>query len=737
MRIQRLSRNVSAAVLSTSSISTQVSVLKELLENAIDAVDNKTELDADAYAQIQIELDKDSAGLDYMLVRDSGVGVSKNDRNLMCLNCTTSKLHSVDDLSKGVKTCGFRGEALNLIARISDTMVISTKTEEDTLVESWSVNKSGLPNTDAKMVPGANGTSVKVTGLFHSTPVRYKYLKEQRKRLLKALDEVVLTFAIIYRKIRFQIIYVKFSPNGRITLVENKTFSNKFNREHFFYDALDVRKKGWLENSDLVFEIHNMTQGSLAIFANVLLPTMTADFPIIKNSLKILAVNSRPLNLSLRVGKLILRMINEIYTRNGLLKPCVWYISLTFPTNSVDFNIEPEKSDIIIVNEEKVLERLSEELNKTVRKQHKLENEDALCAPSKSHQALESQIANNNSIDHGITITQKTSENKPERPSTFEELAEHFVQSDDESLVRELESTIKSVQMQAIDNGLSFDNRNELDILLPCSGKIGPNTKSDITENMCLDSTVQQKKEKHHRKTIINRDCNQQENREDTIHSIDDGHFGNFDISEGDDAEWSHTIYNTTRLSSELDVPSISLNPNKELSHQLTASVQNSSSLANFSYETHDSSKYDGSTLVEPSTLLAKPLRDAAFVKSPSPLSHANTGKTPKKQTSLTSFGTYILREPLKASTDSSVIRLPRITECSKHTKGTVVKVPFDLTLDSKNRIIQLEDDENWTGREGIPSSTILEGASKLYESTSYNPSRVKLLREVGIYRYA
>ncbi|CAI8505222.1 unnamed protein product [Pichia kudriavzevii] len=659
MRIQRLSRNVSAAVLSTSSISTQVSVLKELLENAIDAVDNKTELDADAYAQIQIELDKDSAGLDYMLVRDSGVGVSKNDRNLMCLNCTTSKLHSVDDLSKGVKTCGFRGEALNLIARISDTMVISTKTEEDTLVESWSVNKSGLPNTDAKMVPGANGTSVKVTGLFHSTPVRYKYLKEQRKRLLKALDEVVLTFAIIYRKIRFQIIYVKFSPNGRITLVENKTFSNKFNREHFFYDALDVRKKGWLENSDLVFEIHNMTQG------------------------------------------------------------------------------KPEKSDIIIVNEEKVLERLSEELNKTVRKQHKLENEDALCAPSKSHQALESQIANNNSIDHGITITQKTSENKPERPSTFEELAEHFVQSDDESLVRELESTIKSVQMQAIDNGLSFDNRNELDILLPCSGKIGPNTKSDITENMCLDSTVQQKKEKHHGKTIINRDCNQQENREDTIHSIDDGHFGNFDISEGDDAEWSHTIYNTTRLSSELDVPSISLNPNKELSHQLTASVQNSSSLANFSYETHDSSKYDGSTLVEPSTLLAKPLRDAAFVKSPSPLSHANTGKTPKKQTSLTSFGTYILREPLKASTDSSVIRLPRITECSKHTKGTVVKVPFDLTLDSKNRIIQLEDDENWTGREGIPSSTILEGASKLYESTSYNPSRVKLLREVGIYRYA
>lgn len=136
MSIQRLPRAVSATIVSTSSVQSQVSVLKELIENAIDAIGSKNQ------GQIYVEIDKESAGLDFLSVKDNGSGIEKADRNVMCMNCTTSKMTSMDQLSAGVFTCGFRGEALNFIAHLPAPCRLAQK---QTQMSRWKRGQSKIP----------------------------------------------------------------------------------------------------------------------------------------------------------------------------------------------------------------------------------------------------------------------------------------------------------------------------------------------------------------------------------------------------------------------------------------------------------------------------------------------------------------------------------------------------------------------------------------------------------------
>lgn len=190
MSIQRLPKQVSSSILSNSSIYSQVSAIKELIENSIDALRSKIK-DPSFQAQISIEIDESSAGLERILVKDNGMGIPKNDWPLMCLNCTTSKLTTLQDLEEGIETCGFRGEALHFICRSANKVEITTKCEKDALCETWEVNSSGLPQGNAKKSSGQCGTTIIVMGLFKNTPVRKKFLKKERKKNIAAMNEMI------------------------------------------------------------------------------------------------------------------------------------------------------------------------------------------------------------------------------------------------------------------------------------------------------------------------------------------------------------------------------------------------------------------------------------------------------------------------------------------------------------------------------------------------------------------
>lgn len=118
MTIAALPRETARKVTSTLALNDAVSVVKELIDNALDAC-------ADA---ISIEVSANT--LDLIQVKDNGFGIGVEDRQLLCKKGCTSKIRSIDDLAAlGGSFLGFRGEALASVAEISNSVTITTRVE--------------------------------------------------------------------------------------------------------------------------------------------------------------------------------------------------------------------------------------------------------------------------------------------------------------------------------------------------------------------------------------------------------------------------------------------------------------------------------------------------------------------------------------------------------------------------------------------------------------------------------
>ena len=162
-----------------------LSVIKELVENSIDAQASK----------INIEL-KDS-GISQIVVSDNGIGVNKEDIPLMCKRHATSKISNNIDLAN-ISTLGFRGEALASISAVSKVKITSSVDGINTY------QYSNLDDSIIK-VAGNQGTSVEVNNLFYNTPVRFKHLSHPNYEL-SLITNLVKQISLIYPNISFSII---------------------------------------------------------------------------------------------------------------------------------------------------------------------------------------------------------------------------------------------------------------------------------------------------------------------------------------------------------------------------------------------------------------------------------------------------------------------------------------------------------------------------------------------------
>ncbi len=160
MKINLLSADVYNRIAAGEVVDRPYSVVKELVENAIDA---------DA-TEIQIEVEK--GGKSLVRVTDNGIGMEKEDLQRAFLPHATSKLKVADDLEH-ILTLGFRGEAVASIAAVS-RMKILTKTADG---EAYSLTSDGGVMGEVERDGGANGTCVTVENLFYHTPARLKFMK--------------------------------------------------------------------------------------------------------------------------------------------------------------------------------------------------------------------------------------------------------------------------------------------------------------------------------------------------------------------------------------------------------------------------------------------------------------------------------------------------------------------------------------------------------------------------------
>ena len=179
-RIKLLSPRLANQIAAGEVVERPSSVVKELLENALDA------------GATQVDVDVDQGGVRLIRVRDNGRGIEKEDLPLALSRHATSKIARLEDLEQ-VVSLGFRGEALASIASVARVTLTANTQEQD---QAWKVECAGQ-DMETHVSPAAHpvGCTVEVRDLFFNTPARRKFLRTEKTEF-RHLEEVIKRIAL-------------------------------------------------------------------------------------------------------------------------------------------------------------------------------------------------------------------------------------------------------------------------------------------------------------------------------------------------------------------------------------------------------------------------------------------------------------------------------------------------------------------------------------------------------------
>ena len=318
-KIKVMNENLANKIAAGEVIEKCASVVKEIVENSIDAEANN------------IKVDLENGGLSRITVTDNGIGMESEDALLAFQRHATSKLTREDDLFF-INTLGFRGEALPSIASVSEVDLITCAKDVGTHIHI----KGGTVETNEPS-DARKGTIISVSNLFYNTPARLKYLKSEQYELSQIVYYIE-KLALSYPDIKFEL------TNNEKILVKTSGSSNLLKTIH---------------------EIYGLTVSKKMIEVNASSEDFTLKGYICKP--EILRSNRNDINVFVN-GRLIKnydinKAINDAYYNYKPEKkfPIVVLSIETDPT-LIDVNIHPTKQDIKIAK----FTELSELINKTI-----------------------------------------------------------------------------------------------------------------------------------------------------------------------------------------------------------------------------------------------------------------------------------------------------------------------------------------------------------------------------------
>ena len=195
MPIQVLPPQLANQIAAGEVVERPASVVKELVENSLDA------------GATRIDIDIERGGAKLIRIRDNGCGIKKDELALALARHATSKIASLDDL-EAIISLGFRGEALASISSVSRLTLTSRTAEQQ---EAWQAYAEGRDmNVTVKPAAHPVGTTLEVLDLFYNTPARRKFLRTEKTEF-NHIDEIIRRIALA----RFDVT-INLSHNGKI-----------------------------------------------------------------------------------------------------------------------------------------------------------------------------------------------------------------------------------------------------------------------------------------------------------------------------------------------------------------------------------------------------------------------------------------------------------------------------------------------------------------------------------------
>jgi DNA mismatch repair protein PMS2 len=301
------------------------SALKELVENALDAGASK------------IEVRLKECGLDMLEVIDNGAGIKPEDYESLAGKHTTSKLAAFDDLTR-LTTFGFRGEALSSLCAISASVVIQTRTAEQ-LVGTKLVYDSNGTLTSTESCAREVGTTVTLSNLFASLPVRHKDFHKNKPREFQRLVRKLQQYAIINSETRF--VCSNSTAKSRNSVLSTQGTGRKIDCVTSLFGAKhrDMLQPLQFDDADASIKVEGLISKAAPACG------------LSSGDRQMFFLNKRPVD----VPKLA-KAMNEVYKQYNMHQYPIYFLNISMPTTCYDVNVTPDKRQIMFHNESMLVE---------------------------------------------------------------------------------------------------------------------------------------------------------------------------------------------------------------------------------------------------------------------------------------------------------------------------------------------------------------------------------------------
>ena len=310
-RINSLSKRLANQIAAGEVVERPASVIKELLENSLDA------------GATRLQIDVEQGGVKLMRVKDNGCGIHKDDLALALSRHATSKIIELTDL-ENITSLGFRGEALASISSVSRFRIISNSSEESGS-SGWKVEVEGQ-EVEVSVSPAAHpqGTSAEVRDLFFNVPARKKFLKTEKTEFTR-IDEVIKRIALSRFDVQFNLKHNQRTIHQLLPAISEQERQRRVSL---------VCGPVFVDNSVYI----DVERSGLRLWGWVSLPTSSRS----QSDLQYFYVNGRTIR-----DKLVTHAVKQAY-RDVLFhgRHPAYMLYLELAPSSVDVNVHPTKHEV-------------------------------------------------------------------------------------------------------------------------------------------------------------------------------------------------------------------------------------------------------------------------------------------------------------------------------------------------------------------------------------------------------